>query len=63
MFSRFVAPLRSVNLTSIRAASTKAELGRLGSPSEAVFDRENKYGAHNYHPLPVALTKGEGTST
>jgi len=25
-----------------------------------VFDRENKYGAHNYHPLPVALAKGEG---
>jgi ornithine--oxo-acid transaminase len=21
---------------------------------------ENKYGAHNYHPLPVVLTKGEG---
>lgn len=22
--------------------------------------RENKYGAHNYHPLPVVLEKGEG---
>ncbi|HZX75343.1 MAG TPA: aminotransferase class III-fold pyridoxal phosphate-dependent enzyme, partial [Cyclobacteriaceae bacterium] len=21
---------------------------------------EEKYGAHNYHPLPVVLTKGEG---
>ena len=21
---------------------------------------EDKYGAHNYHPLPVALSKGEG---
>ncbi|XP_022231142.2 ornithine aminotransferase, mitochondrial [Drosophila obscura] len=30
------------------------------SASEAVFAREQKYGAHNYHPLPVALTKGEG---
>ncbi|XP_037933637.1 ornithine aminotransferase, mitochondrial [Teleopsis dalmanni] len=28
--------------------------------SQKVFERENKYGAHNYHPLPVALTKGEG---
>lgn len=28
--------------------------------SQLVFDRENKYGAHNYHPLPVALAKGEG---
>jgi ornithine--oxo-acid transaminase len=29
------------------------------SSSEAM-DLENKYGAHNYHPLPVVLTKGEG---
>ncbi|XP_031620070.1 ornithine aminotransferase, mitochondrial isoform X2 [Contarinia nasturtii] len=28
--------------------------------SEYVFQRENKYGAHNYHPLPVALTKAQG---
>jgi hypothetical protein len=25
-----------------------------------VFDREEKYGAHNYHPLPVALCHGKG---
>lgn len=25
-----------------------------------MFDRESKYGAHNYHPLPVALCKGQG---
>lgn len=24
------------------------------------MDLEEKYGAHNYHPLPVVLTKGEG---
>lgn len=28
--------------------------------SEYVFERENKYGAHNYHPLPVALSKANG---
>lgn len=28
--------------------------------SQEVFDRENKYGAHNYHPLPVALCRGSG---
>ncbi|KAG5345030.1 OAT protein, partial [Acromyrmex heyeri] len=28
--------------------------------SQQVFDRESKYGAHNYHPLPVALCKGQG---
>ena len=24
------------------------------------MDREAQYGAHNYHPLPVVLEKGEG---
>lgn len=28
--------------------------------SQQAIDLENKYGAHNYHPLPVVLTRGEG---
>ncbi len=28
--------------------------------SQDAMDLENKYGAHNYHPLPVVLKKGEG---
>lgn len=28
--------------------------------SEEIIGLENKYGAHNYHPLPVVLSKGEG---
>jgi ornithine--oxo-acid transaminase len=32
----------------------------LSSKSEALIEKENKYGAHNYHPLPVVLEKGEG---
>ncbi|MDW5288600.1 ornithine--oxo-acid transaminase [Formosa sp. PL04] len=28
--------------------------------SQQAIDLENQYGAHNYHPLPVVLTKGEG---
>jgi ornithine--oxo-acid transaminase len=31
----------------------------VNSSSEAI-SIEEKYGAHNYHPLPVVLTKGEG---
>lgn len=30
------------------------------SLSQAVFRREDKYGAHNYRPLPVALARGKG---
>jgi len=28
--------------------------------SQESIDLENKYGAHNYHPLPVVLSRGEG---
>lgn len=40
--------------------STSALLKENGLTSEDVFRREDKYGAHNYHPLPVALSKGKG---
>ncbi|MEZ4931171.1 MAG: aminotransferase class III-fold pyridoxal phosphate-dependent enzyme [Saprospiraceae bacterium] len=28
--------------------------------SQALMNLEDKYGAHNYHPLPVVLARGEG---
>ena len=28
--------------------------------SQQAIELEDKHGAHNYHPLPVVLTKGEG---
>ena len=34
--------------------------GPPGKKSEEIFDREKKYGAWNYKPLPVALCKAEG---
>jgi len=32
----------------------------LSSKSVVLIEKENKYGAHNYHPLPVVLERGEG---
>lgn len=32
----------------------------LSSKASAIIAKENKYGAHNYHPLPVVLERGEG---
>ena len=32
----------------------------LSSKSNELIEKENKYGAHNYHPLPVVLERGEG---
>ena len=33
---------------------------KLSSKSEELIDKENRYGANNYHPLPVVLERGEG---
>ncbi len=30
------------------------------SKAEELIEKENQYGAHNYHPLPVVLEKGKG---
>lgn len=32
----------------------------LSAKSQQMIDLEDKYGAHNYHPLPVVLERGEG---
>jgi ornithine--oxo-acid transaminase len=31
-----------------------------GAKTQKAIELENKYGAHNYHPLPVVLEKGKG---
>lgn len=38
----------------------KLETTKNALTSEMVFERENKYGAHNYHPIPAAICKGKG---
>ncbi|XP_067996577.1 ornithine aminotransferase, mitochondrial isoform X2 [Melanerpes formicivorus] len=60
--SRSVAALcRAVHASLSSAASVAPKKTTQGSPtSEFIFEREAKYGAHNYHPLPVALEKGKG---
>ncbi|XP_041671861.1 ornithine aminotransferase, mitochondrial [Cheilinus undulatus] len=45
-----------------RSASTAAFKLRMERPltPEEIYAREDKHGAHNYHPLPVALERGQG---
>lgn len=43
----------------VRKLSATAPASKTLTPEE-VFKREDKYGAHNYHPLPVALSKAKG---
>ena len=37
----------------------ESRMKKISSSQEAI-QLENKFGAHNYHPLPVVLSKGEG---
>lgn len=55
--SSFANPTVKMSST---AAATKITEQQNGTASQEVFDREDKFGAHNYHPLPVALARGEG---
>uniref|UniRef100_A0A6Q2XY12 Ornithine aminotransferase n=1 Tax=Esox lucius TaxID=8010 RepID=A0A6Q2XY12_ESOLU len=54
--------LRRAVHSGTRPASTAASKLKADLPltAEEVYAREERYGAHNYHPLPVALEKGEG---
>ncbi|XP_026988507.2 ornithine aminotransferase, mitochondrial [Tachysurus fulvidraco] len=61
--SRATPTLSRASYSSMRSSSTAASsIKREERPlsSEEVFTREERYGAHNYHPLPVALQRGEG---
>mmetsp|Transcript_62915 Transcript_62915/g.153176 ORF Transcript_62915/g.153176 Transcript_62915/m.153176 type:complete len:447 (+) Transcript_62915:85-1425(+) len=44
-----------------RTTSKQATAIRSSSTAATCIDLEDKFGAHNYHPLPVVLTKGKGT--
>ncbi|KAL1461205.1 hypothetical protein WDU94_013124 [Cyamophila willieti] len=43
-------------LSTIRKNASSSSI----SKSKQVFEREDKFGAHNYHPIPVALCRGKG---
>uniref|UniRef100_A0A8D2GZX6 Ornithine aminotransferase n=1 Tax=Urocitellus parryii TaxID=9999 RepID=A0A8D2GZX6_UROPR len=67
MFSKLVhlqavAVLRRGVHSSVASATSVATKKTVQGPpsSDYIFERESKYGAHNYHPLPVALEKGRG---
>ncbi|XP_024066505.1 ornithine aminotransferase, mitochondrial [Terrapene carolina triunguis] len=60
--SQTFAVLRRGVHASVSASTSVATKKKIQGPqsSEDIFEREAKYGAHNYHPLPVALEKGRG---
>ncbi|MCI4384614.1 hypothetical protein PGIGA_G00040780 [Pangasianodon gigas] len=62
--SRWATPtLSRAAHSGMRSSSTAVSYAKRDEralSSEEVFSREERYGAHNYHPLPVALHRGEG---
>ncbi|XP_062858809.1 ornithine aminotransferase, mitochondrial [Trichomycterus rosablanca] len=45
---------------SSSSVASRAKRDERQLTSEQIYSREEQHGAHNYHPLPVALQKGEG---
>ncbi|XP_062962540.1 ornithine aminotransferase, mitochondrial-like [Cynocephalus volans] len=67
MFSKLahfqaVAVLRHGVHSSVASAASVTTKRTAQGPlsSDYIFERESKCGAHNYHPLPVALERGKG---
>lgn len=60
--SQTLAVLRRGVHSSVTCATSVATKKTVQGPpsSDYIFERESKYGAHNYHPLPVALERGKG---
>lgn len=44
----------------LRSFSAVAQEPSISDLSASYIELEEKYGAHNYHPLPVVLTRGVG---
>ena len=56
LFQSFILKPNNVRLLST-VPQPQRETDKM-NPKE-LFEREAKYGAHNYHPIPVALQKGK----
>jgi ornithine--oxo-acid transaminase len=66
----FARPLAGQARSLVRTLTTKAVPEATGAAqsatatpsaqSQQIFAREEKFGAHNYQPLPVALSRGKG---
>jgi ornithine--oxo-acid transaminase len=58
--SSMINKIRKLTPTSRAASSLIDELTGVSTAAIKMIDQESKYGAHNYHPLPVVLERGAG---
>ncbi|XP_071089528.1 ornithine aminotransferase, mitochondrial-like [Haliotis cracherodii] len=67
MLSRLGRPASQLSQMLIKGSRSLSQTApainkeiKIGPKSQAIFEKESKYGAHNYGPLPVAFSRGEG---
>lgn len=48
------------NISKSRSLSSARSTSATTSKTDLIIQQEEKYSAHNYHPLPVALKRGKG---
>lgn len=60
LFQSVARPPTALRVVSGARWRTEATRYNSTSPTEAVIERERRFGAWNYDPLPVAVTRGEG---
>ena len=59
LIQKGVARSTAATTAGLRSFSAAVE-PPISDKSAAYIELEDKHGAHNYHPLPVVLSKGEG---
>ena len=60
--SKFLDPRKGIRYRYIQQHAFSINNRSFSSkPAEELIALEEKYGAHNYHPLPVVLARGAGT--
>jgi hypothetical protein len=55
-----VAKIDASGAASIAKRSLASNAGLVSEKTKYHIDLEEKYGAHNYHPLPVVLKEAKG---
>lgn len=55
-----MSPIASQTHASVGVNTKAMDANKRPLTSQTVFERENRYGAHNYHPIPVALCRAQG---
>ncbi len=63
MYRKLFSSPKSIITRCIISASTssiKSTAKSLTSKSQSIIDRETRFGAANYHPLPVVIQRGSG---